>query len=112
IAGEEASDSTVRIELALPGGPALFASAPDAARQPGALDTLGTRYGRLTVHAAIRPEAADRLVIGGLPSSRVPFSLGLLALTLMVGLAGLWEVRRHHHLARLREDFISSVSHE
>jgi len=112
IAGEAASDSTVRVELVTAAGLTLFTSHREGRPEPGGADTLETRFGGLAVRASIRPEAADRLVIGGLPSSRVPFSLGLLALTLMVGVAGLWEVRRHHNLARLREDFISSVSHE
>jgi len=113
IAGEADPDSTVRIVVAGgPHEPIRLSEGDLGTGAPRSLDTLETRYGSLRIEASIRPEAADRLVIGGLPSSRVPFALGLLALTLAVGVAGLWEVRRHHNLARLRDDFISSVSHE
>jgi signal transduction histidine kinase len=51
-------------------------------------------------------------VIGGLPRSRVPLLLGLLALT--AGLLGIavQQLRREHDLTRLRGDFVASVSHE
>lgn len=108
----EPRDSLVRIEVSAPEQEPLFTSHAGTERGPFVADTLTPHLGGLVVRASIRPNAADRLVIGGLPSSRLPFSLALLALTLAVGVAGLWEVRRHHQLARLREDFISSVSHE
>ena len=53
---------------------ALTASAPFADAYEGILDGM-------TVKATLDPEAADRLVIGGLPGSRLPLLLGLLALT-------------------------------
>ncbi|MDZ7780698.1 MAG: HAMP domain-containing sensor histidine kinase [Gemmatimonadota bacterium] len=108
----EPGDSLVRIALSAPDRTPFFASHAGAEHGPFVADTLAPHLGGLVVRASIRPTAADRLVIGGLPSSRLPFSLALLGLTLAVGIAGLWEVRRHHQLARLREDFISSVSHE
>jgi signal transduction histidine kinase len=59
-----------------------------------------------------RPEAASRLVIGGLPASKLPLLLGLLGLTGLLALAALQQLRREHLLARIRADFVSSVSHE
>ena len=56
--------------------------------------------------------AADRLVIGGLPRSRLPLLLGLLALTGGLVVAAAFQLRREHELTRLRSDFVSSVSHE
>lgn len=105
-------DSLVHVDLETPSGERLFASHPGAENGPNAVDILDPHLGSLAVRASIRSSAADRLVIGGLPTSRLPVSLALVVLTLAVGVAGLWEVRRHHQLARLREDFISSVSHE
>jgi signal transduction histidine kinase len=102
----------VRVALQDASAAPLFTSHDDGRTGPAAADTLDRYLGGVVVEASIRPDAADRLVIGGLPSSRLPFSLALLGLTLAVGTAGLWEVRKHHQLARLREDFISSVSHE
>ncbi len=73
---------------------------------------LTPQYGGLTVQTAVRPEYANQLVIGGLPRSRLPMLLGMLALS--VGLAGvaIALLRREEELARLRSDFVSSVSHE
>lgn len=102
----------VRVELWDAGGTSMYASHEQGADGPVAEDILDPYLGAMRVEASIRADAADRLVIGGLPSSRLPFSLALLGLTLVVGAAGLWEVRKHQQLARLREDFISSVSHE
>jgi signal transduction histidine kinase len=102
----------VRVELWNAAGASLYASHQDEVDGPVAEDTLDRYLGNMRIEASIRADAADRLIIGGLPSSRLPFSLALLGLTLAVGAAGLWEVRKHQQLARLREDFISSVSHE
>ncbi len=77
-----------------------------------ARDTLGVAYGGLIVQAAVRPDAAGELIIGGLPRSRLPLLFGLLVLTLGVGIAAVLQMRREHQLARLRDDFISGVSHE
>jgi signal transduction histidine kinase len=75
-------------------------------------DTIHDEYGPLVVEASVRPDAAGRLVIGGLPTSRLPIILGLLLLTLGVAAAALLQIRRERQLARMRDDFISGVSHE
>jgi signal transduction histidine kinase len=61
---------------------------------------------------ALRPDAAGRLVIGGLPRSRLSVLLGILALTMGLVAVALLQLRREHELARLRADFVSGVSHE
>ncbi|MEX2048618.1 MAG: HAMP domain-containing sensor histidine kinase [Gemmatimonadota bacterium] len=112
IAGDLETDSMLFVSLTYPSGRAAFESAVRYPETFSSRDTLDADLGSYVVTAAIRPEAADRLVIGGLPRSRLPVTLALLALAIAVGAAGLWEIRRHEHLGRLREDFISSVSHE
>lgn len=118
ISPPDTDPAPVRISLTWPDGEVVYSSVPPGGANPpagaptGGPHRLPEHWGSLAVHAGIRPEAAGMLVIGGVPGSRLPFSLALLALTLAVGAAGLWEVRRHHQLGRLREDFISSVSHE
>jgi signal transduction histidine kinase len=73
---------------------------------------MDARFGGLTVTAALDPDAAGSLVIGGLPRSRLPFIYGLVALgALLIGL-GVVQVRRALELARLHGDFVSGVSHE
>jgi signal transduction histidine kinase len=66
----------------------------------------------MVVQAGIRQDASSHLIIGGLPRSRIPLLLGLMILTLGVGGAALLQLRRERQLARLRDDFISGVSHE
>ena len=105
-------DSVLSIRLARPNGAAVFESPVRYDQTFSAADTLSVALGSLVVSAAIRPEAAGDLVIGGLPRSRLPMSLALIALTLAVGAGGLLQIRRQEQLGRLREDFVSSVSHE
>ncbi|MGH7720352.1 MAG: ATP-binding protein [Gemmatimonadaceae bacterium] len=73
---------------------------------------LAGNHGGIHTHVALRPAAADELVIGGLPRSRLPLLLGLLLLTAGLVAIALQQLRREYDLARLRSDFISSVSHE
>ena len=92
------------------GSPVFGTEAPDSwIRAENAFDHSldGLRY-----QIALKPEQAARLVIGGLPRSRVPLLLGLLALTAGLLAVAVQQLRREHELARLRGDFVASVSHE
>jgi signal transduction histidine kinase len=77
---------------------------------------FGSMYNQMlegfVIHAAVDPAAAPALVIGGLPRSRLPFLLSLLALTAGLMLIAGLQLRRERALARLRSDFVSRVSHE
>ena len=64
------------------------------------------------VHAAVRPDAASQLIIGGRPSSRPPLLAVFVFLTLGVGVAGVVVHRQEQEFHRLRDDFVSGVSHE
>jgi signal transduction histidine kinase len=75
-------------------------------------DTLGQQYGGLSVRVALRPSAAQALVIGGLPRSRLPLLLVLFALAAGLVATALLQLGRERELARLRSDFVSGVSHE
>ena len=77
-----------------------------------ARDTVGTDMGDLYAHVTLREAMADKLIIGGLPKSRLPLILGLLGLTAILIGTALLQLRRESQLTRLRSDFISSVSHE
>ncbi len=66
----------------------------------------------LTVLAAIDPAAAHRLVIGGLPASRLPILLVMIALAAGLLLAAIVLIRRERTLIAMRSDFVSRVSHE
>jgi signal transduction histidine kinase len=95
-----------------PSGVPIYAS--DTASGPvfEATDTLGWVYGDLAVRAAVKAGAASTLLVGGLPASRLPQTIALLVLTLVLGTGALLLLRREQQLARLRDDFVSSVSHE
>jgi signal transduction histidine kinase len=75
-------------------------------------DTLKGHFGNLVLRVGLRPEYADRLVVGGLPRSRLPLLLGLFVLTAGLLVVALLQLRRQQELVRLRTDFISGVSHE
>ncbi|UCD24920.1 MAG: HAMP domain-containing histidine kinase [Gemmatimonadota bacterium] len=112
IAGEEPNDSLLFVVVYTEGGARTFESAVEYPTTYGVRDTMGLGYGGLVVEAAVRPDVADHLIIGGLPRSRLPLIFVLLFITLGVGAAALLQLRREHQLARLREDFVSGVSHE
>lgn len=106
-----AAESLVRIVVVGPNGATLFSRGPDTARFSGS-DTLGVDYGRMRAIATVNPAAAQALVAGGIPSSRVPMIVALLVIALVMGGAAVMLIRREHRVARLREDFVSGVSHE
>ena len=102
----------VQIQVSDARGGLLFESEP--VRDWALDDTtrLPADYGGLLVRAQIRPDMASTVIIGGLPRSRLPFLLGLLAVSAMLALVALGQIRREGELARLREDFVANISHE
>jgi signal transduction histidine kinase len=72
----------------------------------------GGAFAGLVLTVCIDPLAAPRLVIGGLPRSRLPVLLGLLMLTAGLLGAAVWQMRRERALARMRSEFVARVSHE
>jgi len=68
--------------------------------------------GRVQVQVALRPDLAPKLVIGGMPRSNLPMLLSLFALTAVLVVAALLQLRREYELSQLRADFVSGVSHE
>jgi signal transduction histidine kinase len=112
VAQSRPNDSLLYLAVHTPQGQPVFLSPRDA---PGALaahQKLGAEQGNLEVAATIRSQAASSLVIGGLPRSRLPLLLALMLMTVGVGMGALLQIRKEEELARLREDFISGVSHE
>jgi signal transduction histidine kinase len=93
-------------------GALLFASEPRRSWELDAAQTMAPSYGGIMIHAQIRPDLAGELVIGGLPRSRLPLLLGMLALAAALSIVAVTQLRREGELARIRSDFVSSVSHE
>jgi signal transduction histidine kinase len=91
----------------------VFSSYPQYAPEiEEAKDTVGVHFGGLTGAVRLNPDAAESLVIGGLPQSRLPTILVLLALTTAMLLVSIFQLRREQELSLLRTDFVSSVSHQ
>jgi signal transduction histidine kinase len=66
----------------------------------------------MRIRSSVARGAAQRLVIGGLPRSRLPVLLGTLTIAsgLLVAALVLW--RRERALSQMESDFVSGVSHE
>jgi signal transduction histidine kinase len=75
-------------------------------------DTYQGVFLGFTVEASIDPQVSRQIVIGGLPRSRLPFFLGLLALNAGLIVTAILQLRREMALQQLRDEFVSSVSHE
>jgi signal transduction histidine kinase len=68
--------------------------------------------GDVRVVASLAAGAADSLIIGGLPRSRLPLLAALLCIGAGLFAVAVYQLRREHELARLRDAFVSGVSHE
>jgi len=101
------------IDVLTANGVPVFSSdtAFDGTRHQTNLD-LPPDYGRLRIHAHIRPALAGALVIGGTPRSHLPLLFGLLVLGVAMSLVAAGQLVREGRLARDRTDFVASVSHE
>jgi len=93
-------------------GLVLYESPVQYASSISSHDTLGSYMANLQVDVSLRPEMAGKLVIGGLPKSRLPLLATLLLLTAGLIVIALIQLRRESDLAALRTQFVSGVSHE
>ena len=105
-------DSILAVRVSNPSGEIAYETDAPVADRYAAIDSLDARQGGLRFEVAINPAAADRLIIGGLPRSRLPEVIATAFVA--VGLLGLllYQFRRQEELGRLRDDFVSGVSHE
>jgi signal transduction histidine kinase len=104
-------NSELVVRIATGDGDKIFASAGEWSAY-AAEQTMQSDLGALKLSVALKPEAAGRLVIGGLPRERLPLVVGLLTLTAGLVVVALVQLRREAELSRLRSDFVSGVSHE
>lgn len=105
-------DSLLAIRVTEPGGEEMYRAGPAYVSDLSGSDSLAPNLGRIRITAALVPEGADVLIIGGLPESRVPLLMGLLVVTAGLLVIALIILKREHELSRLRSDFVSGVSHE
>ncbi|HEX5830988.1 MAG TPA: HAMP domain-containing sensor histidine kinase [Gemmatimonadaceae bacterium] len=106
------TDSVLSVMVHDAEGHAIFRSPRGYDEHYAASDSLGDRFAQLRVWLALDPALADRLLVGGLPSSRLPLLAALFCLTAGLVAVALRQLRRQLELMRLRTDFISGVSHE
>lgn len=111
LAGRE-NQELLAIALRDTQGRLVYESSPYYYSSFEAVDTVGAGFAELTTYVTLRPDAAEELLIGGLPSSRLPLLLTLLLLSSGLVVAALHQFRREQELAQLRVDFVSGVSHE
>jgi signal transduction histidine kinase len=109
---KRANRDVITVQVSDRSGNALFRSQPSIRWGLDTRHTLDPQVGALQVRAQIRQPAAEGLVIGGSPSSRLPFLFVLLGLAVALVLVALAQMSRESDLARAREGFVSSISHE
>ncbi|MCI0433463.1 MAG: HAMP domain-containing histidine kinase [Gemmatimonadetes bacterium] len=111
LTGTRGNPEVLAVSLHYAGGRDIFRS-HESFRGQTVEVPLAPKFGGLYVSAAVLPEMAESLIIGGLPKSRMPYLLGLLVLAAGLTLVAVRQLRREHELVQLRADFVSNVSHE
>lgn len=105
-------DSILAVTVTTASHELVYNSNPRVASLYAAADSLETRMSGLRFEVAVNPDAAGRLIIGGLPRSRLPELLATTLVSVCLLALLLYQFRRQEELVRLRDDFVSSVSHE
>ena len=116
LAPDRSGNEGIYLRVAEPDGDVLFESADRYDPYTLATFTIGDDYGGLflgyTVSTSIDNQLAPKLVIGGLPRSRLPTLILLIVLTTGVMAATFWVALRERALIRMRSQFVARVSHE
>ncbi len=102
----------VQLQVSDVRGHVIFATEPVTEWALDDTTRMAAEYGSLLVRAQINPAMAGTLIIGGLPRSKLPFLLGLLAVAAALSFVAMAQIRRESELSRLRSDFVASISHE
>ena len=102
----------IAIRMIDEGGEVFYESVPGVNSPAFTRLALPPEYGSLAMHVMIRPEQASNLIIGGVPRSRLPFLLGLLALAAMMSVVAVVQIRRETEISAMRTNFVASISHE
>ena len=118
LASRDSSASALHVDVQPPGPAAPFDS-PPGHKSLGATvvrEVVGDDPARplagFFVRVTIDPSAAEQLIIGGRPESRMPLLMLLLALAIALMIAAALQIRRERKLAQLRQDFVTQASHE
>jgi signal transduction histidine kinase len=112
LTGTLPNDSLISVRVLDPHGHELYATPQQYRSRAHGQDDGPSWWGPMQLAVDIRPDVADRLVIGGLGYSRVPLALLLLLLILLFAGLAIAQLRKQQEIMRLREQFVSGVSHE
>ncbi|HEY8310010.1 MAG TPA: HAMP domain-containing sensor histidine kinase, partial [Gemmatimonadaceae bacterium] len=93
------------------GRPLYVAPARRGAVVATGVDTI-PQLSNIVVRIGLRPRVAERLVVGGIPRSRLPDSFLVLVGSIVLAIATLAMLRREFKLVESREMFLANVSHE
>lgn len=93
-------------------GHVLFSTGAPPQWSLDAYASLPASYGGLSIRMQIKPQLAGALIIGGLPRSRLPLLLALLALAAGLTVVAVTQLRREARFAGDRSAFVASASHE
>ena len=105
-------DSILSVAVLTEAGQRVFANRGALDARFVSSDSLERRQGGFRFDVAINPAVVDRLIIGGLPRSRLPLTFGLFAVAAGLLVLLIHQTRREQELIRLRTEFVSGVSHE
>jgi signal transduction histidine kinase len=105
------ADSILSISVTTLAGKEVYKSGWVAPRYSAA-DTIEPNFGSLILRASVNPRFAGQLLVGGLPTDRLPQIIGLVVIAAGLLTVSLVQLRRQQELARLRTEFVSGVSHE
>jgi len=112
LVGDLPREELLSLRVDVPGGPVVFRSSDGFPERYVASEPVGGTGGALRASVGLLPAAAEHLVIGGLPRSRLPVLVAFLALATGLLVVAFLQLRREHELAAMRAGFVSSVSHE
>jgi len=97
-------------------GETLFESTgrwnPETGVEHQVTDDFGELLSGMLLQVSLDTAAADRIVAGGIPTTRLPVLLAMLAINALLLILSIFQIRRERQLAALRSDFVSGVSHE
>lgn len=100
------------LEVSAADGETIFRTRPAIEWEQPAEAKLPDSFGGLHLKAQLRPQVAQTLIIGGVPRSRLPLLLVLLALAVGLTALAAFQLRREVRFAAERSNFVASVSHE
>lgn len=100
------------LEVTDPTGALLFRSGSPARWDLAASNSLPESFGGFRIRAQLRPQMSEAILIGGVPESRVPILLAILALALGLTVLAAVQLRREVRFAADRATFVANVSHE